>query len=70
MVWEAHNIRRLEELKGRTLEELLQEVSRSGKLIIVILAEGESVNIELAPRLKPLPRLDGSVPEGWKDAVY
>lgn len=70
MVQEAHKIRRLEELKGHTLEELLHEVARSREPITVILEEGESVNIEPAPRLKPLPRLDGRVPEGWKDAVY
>jgi len=23
-----------------------------------------------SPRLKPLPVLDGFVPEGWKDALY
>lgn len=57
-------------MKGRTLEELLQEVAHSREPITVILEEGESVNIEPAPRLKPLPRLDGRVPEGWKDAVY
>jgi hypothetical protein len=70
MVQETHKIRRLEDLKGSTLEELLHEVARSREPITIILDEGESVNIEPAPRLKPLPRLDGRVPEGWKDAAY
>jgi hypothetical protein len=36
----------------------------------VILEEGELVTIEPTPQLKPLPELDGRIPEGWKDAVY
>jgi hypothetical protein len=70
VVQEAHKIRTLEELKERTLEELLREVARSREPLTVILEEGELVTIEPTPRLKPLPELDGRVPEGWKDAVY
>jgi hypothetical protein len=70
MVQEAHRIRTLEELKGRTLEDLLQEVARSREPLTVVLEKGESVTIEPTSQLKPLPRLDGRVPEGWKDAVY
>jgi hypothetical protein len=70
MVQEAHKIRTLEELKGRTLEELLSEVARSREPITVVLEEGESVTIEPTSPLKPLPRLDGHIPEGWKDAAY
>jgi hypothetical protein len=28
------------------------------------------VTIEPTSQLKPLPELDGYVPEGWKDAIY
>lgn len=70
MVQEAHKIRTLEELKGRTLEELLHEVARSRESITVVLDEGESVTIEPTLQLKPLPELEGHVPEGWKDAIY
>jgi hypothetical protein len=70
MVQEAHKIRTLEELKGRTLEELLHEVTRSQESITVVLEEGELITIEPAKQLKPLPVLDGRVPEGWKDAIY
>jgi hypothetical protein len=70
VVHEAHKIRTLEELKGRTLEDLLHEVARSRESITVVLEEGESVTIEPTAQLKPLPRLDGHVPEGWKDAAY
>jgi len=70
MVQEAHKIRTLEELKGRTLEDLLYEVARSREPITVVLEEGESVTIEPASQLKPLPELNGRIPEVWKDAVY
>lgn len=70
MIQEAHKIRTLEELKGRTLEDLLHEVARSREPITIVLEEGESVTIEPASYLKPLPVLEGHVPEGWKDAIY
>ncbi|MDQ3919365.1 MAG: hypothetical protein M3348_12910 [Acidobacteriota bacterium] len=70
MVQEAHKIRTLEELKGRTLEEFLHEVARTGDSITVVLGEGETVTVEAATHLKPLPVLEGHVPEGWKDAAY
>lgn len=70
MVQEAHKIRTLEELKGRSLEDLLHEVARSREPITVVLREGEQVTIEPGSQLRPLPELEGSVPEGWKDAVY
>jgi hypothetical protein len=70
MVQEAHKTRTLEELKERTLEELLHEVVRSQEPITVVLEEGESVTIAPTLQLKPLPELDGRVPEGFKDAVY
>lgn len=70
MVQEAHKIKTLEELRGRTLEELLHEVARSRESITIVLEEGELVTIEPTSQLKPLPELDGRVPEGWKDAIY
>jgi hypothetical protein len=70
MVQEAHKTKTLEELKGRTLEDLLHEVARSRRPLKVVLEEGESVTIEPASQLRPLPQLEGYVPEGWKDAVY
>ena len=42
MVQETDKMRTLEELKGRTLEELLLEVARSQESITVVLGEGES----------------------------
>jgi hypothetical protein len=63
-------IKTLAESKWRTLEEILREVARSRESMTVILEEGEVVNINPASQLKPLPELDGRLPEGWKDAVY
>jgi hypothetical protein len=40
MVQEAHKIRTLDELKRRTLEDLLHEVARSRELITVVLDAG------------------------------
>lgn len=65
MVQKARKIRTLADLKGRTLEELVHEVTRSPEPLTILLGEGESVTIEPASQLKPLPRLDGRVPEGW-----
>lgn len=59
----------LEELRGRSLEDVLREVVRRQEELMVRLPEGEMVAIKPSPRLRPLPVLDGFVPEGWKDAV-
>lgn len=60
----------LDDLKERTLDEVLWEVIRQQEVLTVHLDKGEAVIIEPVPHLKPLPVLDGYVPAGWKDAVY
>lgn len=60
----------LDDLKDRALEEVLWEVVRQQEVLTVRLPEGETVAIKPLPRLKPLPVLDGFVPEGWKNAIY
>ena len=60
----------LDDLKKHTLEEVLREVIRRQEVLTVLLPEGETVAIQPSPALKPLPVLDGFVPEGWKDAIY
>jgi hypothetical protein len=60
----------LDDLKERTLEEVLWEVVRQQEVLTVRLAEHEAVTIKPSPHLKPLPVLEGFVPEGWKDAIY
>jgi hypothetical protein len=60
----------LEELKSRPLEEVLKDVADGQMRVAVSLPGGREVVIESRPSLKPLPRLDGSVPDGWKGALY
>ena len=60
----------LEEIRERSLEELLWDVVRGSVQVIVRMPDGEEVIIESRPRLKPLPELEGHIPEGWKDAIY
>jgi hypothetical protein len=60
----------LEEARVRTVEELLNEVADSHETMRVTLAEGREIEITPVPKLKPLTRLEGSVPAGWKDAIY
>ena len=60
----------LDELKGRPLEEVLQAVADRETTLIVRLRDGKEVVIGPKPHLKPLPMLEGRVPENWKNAVY
>jgi hypothetical protein len=60
----------LDEVRERSVDELLHEVVNEREAVTVILGSGEMVVIQPAPSLKPLPELEGFVPEGWKDAVY
>jgi len=60
----------LAELKKRPIEKILQDVADQQLTVTVLLPDGREVVIEPKPCLKPLPELEGRVPEGWKDAVY
>jgi len=60
----------LEQFKQQPLEEILNEVVTQEVTLIVRMPEGQEILIEPRLRLRPLPVLDGYVPEGWKDAVY
>lgn len=60
----------LDEVKGRTVEDLLQEVFAHRESLTVQLPGGDGVSIQPLPRLKPLPELDGFLPDGWEDAIY
>jgi len=60
----------LDDIKERSLEEVLWDVARRYTRLVVRMPDGEEVTIEPRPRLKPLPVLEGYVPRGWKDAVY
>ena len=60
----------LDELRGHAVEDVLREVLSRQEILTVRLPEGETITVEPSPRLKPLPQLEGKVPEGWKDAIY
>jgi hypothetical protein len=60
----------LAELKGASIEKILQDVVEQQLIVTVLLPNGKEVVIEPKPTLQPLPELEGCVPEGWKDAVY
>jgi hypothetical protein len=60
----------LEALKGPLLEQLLQEVADRHVIVTVLLPSGKGVVIGPKPNLRPLPELEGRLPDGWKDAVY
>ncbi|MEK6300079.1 MAG: hypothetical protein AABO41_05105 [Acidobacteriota bacterium] len=64
------NVRTLEELRGRTLDDVLHEVARQRHALGVVLDDGELIVIQPAELLRELPALEGSMPKGWKDAVY
>jgi len=66
----SNRILALDDLNEHTLEDVLREVAEQRQTVTVRLPEGESVIIKPAPRLRPLPVLDGFIPEGWKDAIY
>lgn len=66
----SNRILALDDLNEHTLEDVLREVAEQRQTVTVQLPEGESVIIKPAPRLRPLPVLEGFVPEGWKDAIY
>jgi hypothetical protein len=60
----------IDEAKARSLEELLLDVTQSREALRIEMPEGEVVEITPVPKLKPLNRLEGYVPAGWKDAIY
>lgn len=66
----SNRILALDDLNEHTLEDVLREVAEQRRTVTVRLPEGESVIIKPAPRLRPLPVLEGFVPKGWKDAIY
>ncbi len=58
------------QVRGWSADELLQEVTRKQETLRIEMTEGEFVEIKQLPKLKPLTRLEGPMPTGWKDAIY
>jgi hypothetical protein len=60
----------LDDVKHRSVEELLKLVSTDQQVLRIALPNGSEVIIQSQPQLQPLPTLEGFVPKGWKDAIY
>lgn len=60
----------LDDVKERTVEDVLRDVALHRVPMTVSLSEGVAVTSSPSCELKPLPVLHGSVPQGWKDALY
>lgn len=60
----------VEDMQGRSVDELLREVVATQETLRVKMPDGEYVEIKPLPKLKPLTRLEGSLAPGWKDAIY
>jgi len=61
---------KLNEIEKTQLRDILQNVLAKQLLLTVQFPGGEEVIIQPKPPLKPLPILEGSVPDGWKEAIY
>lgn len=60
----------LDALKGVSLEELVLQVLKDRQTLTISVSGEQEVIIEPKQKLKPLPVLDGTLPAGWKDAIY
>jgi hypothetical protein len=60
----------LDELTNLSLEESLETVLKQGTALTVQLLTGETVTVDPQQTLRPLPIFNGSISDGWKDAVY
>ncbi len=60
----------LDELRGHSLKQVLESVLEEDEILTVRMPSGQEVVIRPRPSLEPLPALEGSVPEGWRDAVW
>ena len=59
-----------EELKKLPFGEVIQQLLAQQKPLTVQVSNEQEVTVQLRPRLKPLPVLEGYLPDGWKDAIY
>ena len=66
----SEQILTIEELKDVTFEEFIRQILAQRNRLSIVVSDDEELSIELKPRLKPLPVLDGSIAEGWKEAIY
>jgi hypothetical protein len=60
----------LDGVNGSSFEEVIQDIVGQESIVTVLLPNGQEVLIQPKLRLKALPKLEGHLPEGWKDALY
>jgi hypothetical protein len=60
----------LDKLTNLSLEEFLETVLKQGTAMTVQLPTGQTVTVEPHQTLSPLPILNGSISDDWKDAIY
>ena len=61
---------KLKDIEKKKLKEILQTVSTKKQVLTIQLPNGDEVIIQPKLPLKPLPALEGFVPEGWKEDIY
>lgn len=59
----------LESIKNLSIEDFLH-LLREKETLVVQVSSSEFVRIQTSRELPLLPKLDGYVPPGWKDAIY
>ncbi len=60
----------LEALKGISLEDFFARILRERQVLTIWVSNDQEIVIAPREKLKPLPVLDGYIPQGWKDAIY
>ncbi len=60
----------LEAIKNVSLEDLMARVLREQQPLTIQVSNEQEIIITPRKKLKPLPVLEGYIPEGWKDAIY
>ena len=60
----------LEAIKSISLEELFARVLQERQALTIQISNDPAIVIAPQENLKPLPVLDGYIPQGWKDAIY
>ena len=69
IMFKEHTIQE-NELKNKSLTDLLKLVVDKQEKLTIQFQNGEEVIIQRKPKLEPLPVLKGTIPDGWKDAIY
>ncbi len=60
----------LEELQTQSISDVIQHVVTDRLILLVRLPDGAEVIIQPKPNLKPLPVMEGLIPDGWKEDIY